>query len=71
MRKPFLEISPDEYDQVLDTNLKAVFFLGQQVARYMVANQVPGRIINVASLTSKLGISNTSAYGASKGGCTA
>lgn len=68
VRKPFLEITPDEYDQVLNTNLKAVYFLGQQVARYMVANRVAGRIINVASLTSKLGIRNTSAYSASKGG---
>ena len=68
VRKPFLEIIPDEYDHVLNTNLKAVFFLGQQVARYMVKNHVAGKIINVASLTSKLGIDNTSAYGASKGG---
>jgi NAD(P)-dependent dehydrogenase (short-subunit alcohol dehydrogenase family) len=68
VRKPFLEVTPDEYDQVLDTNLKAVYFLGQQAARHMVAHRVAGRIINVASLTSRLGIRNTSAYGASKGG---
>ena len=68
VRKPFLEMSPEEYDRVLATNLKAVFFLSQQVARHMIANKVAGRIINIASLTSALGISNTSAYGASKGG---
>lgn len=68
VRKPFLEITADEYDRVLNTNLKAVFFLGQEAARYMVKHRVAGKIINVASLTSKLGIENTSAYGASKGG---
>lgn len=68
VRKPFLDITPEEYDLVLATNLRSVFFLGQQVARHMIANQVRGRIINIASLTSRLGIKNTSAYGVSKGG---
>ena len=68
VRRPFLEITPAEYDLVLATNLKAVFFLGQQVARQMIASRVRGRIINIASLTSRLGIKNTAPYGASKGG---
>lgn len=68
VRKPFLEITPAEFDRVLATNLKAVFFLSQQVARHLIARRAPGRIIHIASLTSRLGIANTGAYGASKGG---
>ena len=68
VRKPFLDITPAEYDFVIDTNLRAVFFMGQQAARHMIATRVKGKIVNVASLTSRLGIQNTAAYGVSKGG---
>ena len=68
VRKPFLDITPAEYDFVIDTNLRAVFFLGQQAARHMIASRVKGRIVNVASPTRRLGIQNTAAYGVSKGG---
>ncbi len=35
-RKPFLEITPEEFDRVADVNFKAVYFLTQKVARHMV-----------------------------------
>lgn len=42
----------DEYDQVLDTNLKGVFFLSQLVGHYMKDNGIKGNILNIASSSS-------------------
>lgn len=42
----------DDYDLVLDTNLKGVFFLSQMIGRYMVDNKIKGNILNVASSSS-------------------
>lgn len=41
-----------EYDKVLDTNLKGVFFLSQMFGKYMVANNIKGNILNIASSSS-------------------
>jgi len=70
VRKPFLEITPEEYDRVLALNLKAVYFTSQKAAQEM-ASRGGGKIINLASLSSVMGIANISAYGASKGGVLA
>jgi len=67
IRKPFLEFSEADFDKVVDVNLKAVFFMTQLVARAMIQRK-KGKIINIASLTSVIGITNISAYGATKGG---
>ena len=42
----------DEYDNVLDTNLKGVFFLSDLVAKYMIKNEVHGNILNICSASS-------------------
>ncbi|EJX07741.1 3-oxoacyl-[acyl-carrier-protein] reductase [gut metagenome] len=42
----------DEYDKVLDTNLKGVFFLSQLFGKYMLENQIKGNILNIASASS-------------------
>lgn len=42
----------EQYDKVLNTNLKAVFFLSQIVGKYMVKNKIKGNILNVASSSS-------------------
>ena len=70
VRKPFLEVAPEEFDKVLAVNLKADFFLCQQAARAMVA-QGGGKIINLGSQTCEQGVANLAAYGASKGGVCA
>jgi 2-deoxy-D-gluconate 3-dehydrogenase len=67
-RKPFLEISTEEFDHVVAVNLRATYFLSQKIARSMVDRGKGGKIINVASSTSFIGMQNLSAYGASKGG---
>ena len=55
-----------DYDLVLDTNLKGAFFLSQEVAHYMVNNKLQGNILNVASSSSLRPA--ISAYGLSKWG---
>jgi 2-deoxy-D-gluconate 3-dehydrogenase len=67
-RKPFLEISMKEFDHVVAVNLRATYFLSQKIAGSMVERSRAGKIINVASSTSFIGMQNLSAYGASKGG---
>lgn len=48
----FGKATEEQYDDVLDTNLKGTFFLSQAVARYMVKNGIQGNIINIASASS-------------------
>jgi NAD(P)-dependent dehydrogenase (short-subunit alcohol dehydrogenase family) len=67
VRKPIFEMTEQDYDYLMSVNLKSVYFLGQAAARQM-AKQGRGKIINVASLTSFIGINNISIYGTSKGG---
>ena len=66
VRKPFLDVPPQDFDQVMRVNLKALYFLSQHAARVM-KDAGGGRIVNLVSLTSKLAVPNTSIYGASKG----
>ena len=67
VRKPFLEITPEEFDQVLSLNTRSIYFMAQRVARLMIDQGGGGKIINIASLSSVLGIHNISPYAASKG----
>ncbi|MBF7083667.1 glucose 1-dehydrogenase [Desulfallas sp. Bu1-1] len=67
IRKPLLELTEDEWDIVMGTNLKGVFLVGQQVGQFMV-RQKKGKIINVASVAGVRGRPNLGAYCASKGG---
>lgn len=66
-RKPLLEITPADWDQVADLNLRSLFFACQHGIRLMQPHGY-GRIINTASLTSFLGFAQVSVYGATKGG---
>lgn len=65
--KPALEVTEQDWDQVLDTNLKATFFFSQAVAQHMI-EQKSGRIINIASQMSFVGYIKRAAYCSSKGG---
>lgn len=67
IRKSFLEVTEDEFRQVMDIQMKAAYFLAQAAAREMV-KAGGGKIINLASLTSKIAVPNISIYGAAKGG---
>src|SRR5439155_3196751 len=65
IRKPTLEVTPEEWDAVLATNLKGAFFLTQAVARHMVRNR-QGKVLNIGSTTAFLGVPTVPAYTASK-----
>lgn len=67
VRKPFLEISWDEYNTVLETNLRGTFFMTQAVAPFMIAGGF-GRVINIGSVTSVFGYAALAPYCASRGG---
>ncbi|RLL43811.1 SDR family oxidoreductase [Oceanobacillus piezotolerans] len=66
IRKPFLELSEEDYEKVMDVNAKGVFLCSQEAARVM-AKQGKGSIIHVSSTTSVLAEPNAVQYGASKG----
>ena len=57
-----------DWDEVLDVNLKSVFFLSQAVARRLIERKRPGKIINVASMLSFQGGVRVASYTASKSG---
>lgn len=64
--KPMLSMTEAEYDTVLDSNLKSVFFGSAAAAREMIKQGHGGRIINMASMGGLVGTKNISTYGASK-----
>ena len=66
-RADALELSEEDWDAVIDTNLKSVFFLCQAAARHMV-QQGKGKIINIASMLSFQGGIRVPSYTASKSG---
>jgi 2-deoxy-D-gluconate 3-dehydrogenase len=65
-RVSFLDLTEEDWDFVMDVNLKSVVFVSQAVIPYM-QKQKFGKIINIASLTSEIGLPNMPAYTASKG----
>jgi NAD(P)-dependent dehydrogenase (short-subunit alcohol dehydrogenase family) len=67
VRKPALEVAWDDWNLVVDTNLRGSFFVAQAVARGMVTRGY-GRIINLGSVTSVAGYAGLGPYGASRGG---
>ena len=67
VRKPALDVSWDDWNLVLDTNLRGSFFVAQAIARGMIARSY-GRIINIGSVTSVFGYAGLAPYGASRGG---
>lgn len=67
VRKPALEVTWEDWNLILDTNLRGSFFVSQAVARGMIARRY-GRIINMGSVTSVAGYAGLAPYGASRGG---
>lgn len=63
----FWEVTEDDYDTVLNVNLKGVFFTTQAVVRRWRELQQPGRVINISSVHEDLAFPNFAAYAASKG----
>lgn len=66
IRAPSTEVTPEDFDRILAVNLRGPFFLSQAAGRHMVSVQ-SGKIINIASLSSFIGLSKIAAYASSKG----
>jgi NAD(P)-dependent dehydrogenase (short-subunit alcohol dehydrogenase family) len=67
VRKPALDVTWEDWNLVLDTNLRGTFFVAQAVARHLIPRKY-GRIINIGSVTSVAGYAGLGPYGASRGG---
>ena len=67
VRKPALDVTWEDWNLILDTNLRGSFFVSQAVARGMIERRY-GRIINIGSVTSVAGYAGLGPYGASRGG---
>jgi len=67
IRCPAMDYTIEDWDKVLAINLRSVFLLSQKVARIM-SRQGGGKIINMASMLSEVGVATIPAYAASKGG---
>ncbi|MBA4392151.1 MAG: 2-deoxy-D-gluconate 3-dehydrogenase [Desulfobacca sp.] len=67
IRKPVLDLQEEEWDQVLNTNLKGYFLVAQAVVPDMIKRQ-KGKVINMASILGTVGLENQAPYASSKGG---
>ncbi len=71
LRKPAEELSEEEWDKVIDLNLKGTFLCAQRVAKAMIQEGNGGKIINVGSIMGSVALPPRAAYCASKGGIIA
>ena len=67
VRKPAFDVTWDDWNLILDTNLRGSFFVAQQIAKRMATHGY-GRIVNIGSVTSVFGYAGLAPYGASRGG---
>lgn len=58
----------DDYDDVMNINLKGAYFMAAELARHWLKNKLPGNIVNICSTHSFTGVPEGSVYGISKGG---
>ena len=65
MKKPFTEVSDDDFQKIILTNVNAVFALSREVVKVMLG-QKQGSIVNISSMASQYGIPKVIAYTASK-----
>lgn len=66
--KQAIDVTWDEWDGVVDVNLKAAYFLACRLARHCIDAGRPGAVVNIASTHGLIGFAGRSVYGISKGG---
>lgn len=66
--KPFFEHTEDDWDHVVDTNLKGAWLTAREFAHHLVERKRPGRIVNIASVLSTRTIARVPSYLAAKAG---
>lgn len=69
--KNLFDLSLDEWDDVINTNLRSVFLCSREAAVYMRKQESGGSIVNIASTRAIMSEPNSEAYAASKGGIVA
>lgn len=62
------DVTVDEWDDIMNTNLRSVFLCSREAAKYMKNNPNGGSIVNIASTRSLMSEPHTEAYAATKGG---
>ncbi|KAJ5152525.1 gluconate 5-dehydrogenase [Penicillium capsulatum] len=67
-RRPLTEVTDEDLELILSINLKATYIAAQEYAKRLLELKLPGKMINVGSVTSFRGMYNVSAYASSKGG---
>lgn len=67
IRKPAIDVTWDDWNMVLETNLRGAFFVAQAIAKTMIPRRY-GRIINIGSVTCVFGYAGITPYCASRGG---
>jgi NAD(P)-dependent dehydrogenase (short-subunit alcohol dehydrogenase family) len=66
MKKPLIEVSDEDFDHIIETNLQSIFTLTREVVKHMLPHK-KGAIVNISSMASQYGIPKVIAYTASKG----
>jgi NAD(P)-dependent dehydrogenase (short-subunit alcohol dehydrogenase family) len=66
-RMPALDYTPDDYDRIMETNLRGAFFIAQAVGRRMI-DQRSGSLINIDSLSTHGALTQVGPYGMAKSG---
>lgn len=69
--KNVFDLSVEDWDDVLNTNLRSVFLCSKEAAKYMRENDKGGAIVNIASTRALMSEPHSEAYAASKGGIVA
>jgi NAD(P)-dependent dehydrogenase (short-subunit alcohol dehydrogenase family) len=69
-RSPY-EITVDQWDDIINTNLRSVFLCSREAAKYIRKNKDGGSIVNIASTRALMSEPNSEAYAATKGGIVA
>ena len=68
LRRSALEVSREQWDDVIRVMLTGTFFMSQQMGRHLVAAGRPGAIVSLASTHGLVGLADRSTYGIAKGG---
>jgi len=66
MKKEFIEVTDEEFQKIILTNVTAVFALSREVVKCMLEKGIEGSIVNISSMASQYGIPKVIAYTASK-----
>lgn len=66
MKKEFTEVTDEDFQKILLTNVTAIFSLSREVVKHMLDKRLKGSIVNISSMASQYGIPKVIAYTASK-----